>query len=425
MSLSSIFTPKQAEVIKSYQHDNWRYLILSGAVRSGKTFVDNYLFIAEIYHVSQRAKANNDPHPQYILAGYSSNTIYTNVIASLNTQFGIDLVTDRHGHYHLFGVDIVPAYTGSVRGMSAIRGMTSYGAYLNEASLATHDVFQEIIDRCSIEGSRIICDTNPDNPEHWLKKDYIDNKDPKARIKSFSFTIDDNTHLPAEYVNTLKATTPSGMFYDRRIKGLWVTGEGAIYRDFDEKKMSIKPDQLPDKLHYIAGIDWGYQHPCSITVFGFDRLGNYYLVDEITKQYKEIDYWTKVANQLRNQYGHDLVFFADSARPEHVDHFKHNGIDCRYGWKSVVPGIEIVAGLMKAGHFFVVKNHTEHFFDEVYNYQWDDKVDDKPVKEADHVMDSMRYAIATYIHLHEVKTYHPASNNRQSIINGMKRLGLP
>lgn len=421
MSLSSIFTPKQVKVIESYQHDDWRYLILSGAVRSGKTFVDNYLFISEIYHVSQKAKRRDDPHPQYILAGYSSNTIYTNVIASLNTQFGIDLGTDRHGHYHLFGVDIVPAYTGSIRGMSAIRGMTSYGAYLNEASLATHDVFQEIIDRCSIEESRIICDTNPDNPEHWLKKDYIDNHDPKARIKSFSFTIDDNTHLSSEYVDTLKATTPSGMFYDRRIKGLWVTGEGAIYRDFDECKMMV--DHVPDQLTYLAGVDWGYNHPCSIVVFGKDQQGNYYLVDEHTERYKEIDYWTDVAQQLQQQYGNSMPFYCDTARVEHIDHFKHAGINALYGYKQVVPGIEIVAGLMKAGHFFVEKGKTQSFLEEVYNYQWDDKAEDKPVKEMDHVMDAMRYCLATPIHQKEQKTYFPG-NTRENIAKGLQRFGL-
>lgn len=93
----------------------------------------------------------------------------------------------------MFGVEIIPAYTGTKRGIGTIRGMTSYGAYVNEASLSTQEVFQEIIQRCSFEGVRIIADTNPDNPEHWLKKDYIDH---------------------------LKAITPSGMYYDRSILGL-------------------------------------------------------------------------------------------------------------------------------------------------------------------------------------------------------------
>ena len=424
MSLDDIFTPKQKQVVEAYQHEDWRYLILSGAVRSGKTFVDNYLFIAEIWHVHQLAEKLHDVHPQYILAGFSSNTIYTNIIASLNSMFNVDLRTDRHGHYHLFGVDIVPAYTGSVRGMSAIRGMTSYGAYINETSLATHDVFQEIIDRCSVEESRVICDTNPDTPEHWLKKDYIDNKDPKARIKSFHFTIDDNPTLAKEYVNTIKATTPSGMFYDRRILGLWVTGEGAVYKDFDERTMVLPDNDVPEQFErYVVGVDWGYQHFGSIVVFGITDDGKWYLIEEHTEQYKEIGYWTKIAQQLQQKYGRDMPFYADTARPEHIDHFKHDGINVKYGWKSVVPGIEEVARLMKSGRFFVKQSAPVKFLDEIYNYRWDDKADDAVVKENDDCMDACRYAIATYLHEQEQKSYYP-NTSRKDILSGMQRFGL-
>lgn len=396
-------------------------MILTGAIRSGKTYIDNFLFLYELARTAKLAKENQDKHPQYILAGATSDSINKNVIISCENQFGIDFKLDRHGHYNLFGVDITPVSTSTMAGLKGARGFTAYGSYINEATLGVEPVFQEILQRCSMPGSRIIVDTNPDNPQHWLKTDYIDKQDPKMKKIVYHFTLDDNTRLAPDYVERIKAATPSGMYFERSILGLWVAGEGAIYRDFDKRKMLVK--HVPDHLHYIAGIDWGYQHPCSITVFGYDDQGNYYLVDEITKQYKEIDYWTAIAHQLQQKYGRDLLFYADSARPEHVDHFKHNDINCQNGWKSVVPGIEIVASLMKAGHFFVQKNHTEHFFDEIYNYQWDDKAQDQPVKEADHVMDSMRYALATKIHLQEQKKYYP-KQNRKAILNGMRRFGL-
>lgn len=422
MSLSDYLAPKQLEVLHTYLHDDFDMLVLTGAIRSGKTFIDNLLFIFELRRVAQMAKDNHDKHPQYILAGASSDTINKNVIISCENQFGINFKLDRHGHYSLFGVDITPVSTKTLGGLAGARGFTAYGGYVNEATLGVEPVFQEIQQRCSIDGARLIVDTNPDNPEHWFKKDYLDNKNPKTRMIQFHFTIDDNTHLSKRYIEGIKARTPNGVFYERAILGLWVTGEGAIYRDFDKSKMVV--DSVPNHLHYVAGIDWGYQHPCSITVFGYDDNGSFYLVDERTEQYKEIDYWTDIARQMQKKYGKNLVFYADSARPEHVDHFKHSGIDCRYGWKSVVPGIEVVAGLMKTGHFFVLKNHTQHFFDEIYNYQWDDKAEDRPVKEADHVMDSMRYCIATYLHMKERKTYHPVSNDRAGILRGMRELGL-
>ena len=120
-----------------------------------------------------------------------------------------------------------------VSGIAAIRGMTSYGAYINEASLAHEEVFDEIKSRCSGYGARILVDTNPDHPEHWLLKDYIQNDDPKAGILSYQFKLDDNTFLNNRYKDSIKASTPTGMFYERNINGEWVSGDGVVYADFD------------------------------------------------------------------------------------------------------------------------------------------------------------------------------------------------
>lgn len=382
--------------MQSYLNDDWKYLILNGAVRAGKTVIDNYLFLLELKRIKKLAEIEKEPHPQYILAGYSSNSIYTNVISSIENQFGIVMKTDRHGHYHLFGIDIVPAYTGSVRGIGAIRGMTSYGAYVNEASLATHEVFQEIVQRCSVRSARIICDTNPDIPTHWLKTDYIDNHDPKARIKAFSFTIDDNTFLSKDYVEALKAATPRGMFYDRSILGQWVTGDGIVYQDFNKDKMVIPKNRVPDGLDYYVGVDWGYEHPNPIILLGDDKDGNTYVLEDYTQKHKFINYWVKIAQNLQTRFGRNLIFYADSARPDNVNEFQSNGLNCINANKNVLPGIECVAKKMREGKFYVVDTASSGLLDEIYQYAWDESTG-LPLKENDvrHTdrLDAIRYAI--------------------------------
>ena len=396
MGLDQILTHKQKQVLHSYLHDDWKIMILSGAFRAGKTVMNNYIFVMELKRIAKLAKSRKDPHPQYILAGYSSNSIYTNVISAIESYFGITMKTDRHGHYHLFGVDIVPSYTGSIRGVGSIRGMTSYGAYINEASLATHDVFQEILQRCSIEGARIICDTNPDIPKHWLKTDYIDNPDPKARIKSFTFTIDDNTFLSKDYVESIKAATPKGMFYDRGILGQWVTGDGIVYRDFDKDKMVISREQVPDDLEYYVGVDWGYEHPNPIILLGDDKDGNTYVLADYTKKHKFIDYWVRIAKNLQASFGRNLIFYADSARPDNVNEFQSNGLNCINANKNVLPGIECVARKMREGKFYVIDTASSGLLDEIYQYAWDESTG-LPLKENDvrhnDRLDAIRYAI--------------------------------
>ena len=424
MSLSDQFTAKQREVLHDYLTGDFKMMILTGAIRSGKTFIDNLLFLYELKRTALQATKTGNLHPQYILAGASSGSIQNNVINSLDKQFGLRLNPDRHNHFHLFGVDIVPVYTESIRGLAGARGFDSSGAYINEASLANQEVFQEILNRCSDPGSRIICDSNPDSPQHWLKTDYIDNDNPKLKTVSYRFTLDDNTFLDPGYAQQIKAATPSGMYYDRSILGLWVTGEGAVYKDFDQRKMVIPDKDVPTSFHkYIAGVDWGYQHFGSIVVFGVDDADRWYLVEEYTEQYKEIGYWTKIAHQLQKKYGRDMPFYCDTARPEHIDHFKHNEINAKYGWKSVVSGISIVASLMKQGRFFVAQNAPMKFLEEIYNYRWDDKAEDAVVKENDDCMDACRYAIATYIHDEEQHSYYP-TNSRKNISSGLKRFGL-
>ena len=396
MGIDEILTNKQQQVLDSYLHDDWKFLILTGAFRAGKTIMNNYLFIMELKRIARLSIQRKDPHPQYILAGYSSNSIYTNVISAIESYFGITMKTDRHGHYHLLGIDIVPSYTGSIRGVGSIRGMTSYGAYINEASLATHDVFQEILQRCSIEGARIICDTNPDIPTHWLKTDYIDNHDPKARIKSFTFTIDDNTFLSKDYVESIKAATPRGMFYDRGILGQWVTGDGIVYQDFNKDKMVIPRDRVPDGLDYYVGVDWGYEHPNPIILLGDDKDGNTYVLEDYTQKHKFINYWVEIAKNLQTRFGRNLIFYADSARPDNVNEFQSNGLNCINANKNVLPGIECVARKMREGKFYVVDTASNGLLDEIYQYAWDESTG-LPLKENDvrhnDRLDAIRYAI--------------------------------
>ncbi|AUN43421.1 terminase large subunit [Streptococcus phage vB_SthS_VA460] len=105
----------------------------------------------------------------------------------------------------------------------------STGQDLDEASLANEFVFKEIISRYSGEGARVVWNSNPDNPNHWLNRDYIGKND--GKIIDFSFKLDDNTFLSKRYIDSIKAATPKGKFYDRCILGKWTVAEGANYDD--------------------------------------------------------------------------------------------------------------------------------------------------------------------------------------------------
>lgn len=408
-NLNNAYTDKQIDALKAYVDSDFKIMILSGAVRTGKTVIDNDLFLMELRRVSIQAKADGVREPLYILAGYSSTTITDNVLNPISNKYNIDFGFDKHGAFKLWGVKVVMAYTGNTRGMSAIRGMTAYGAYINEASLATKSVFEEINNRVSVKGGRILCDTNPDSPTHWLKTGFIDNKDPDLRVKTINFKLEDNRKfLEDSYISQLKASYGSGAMYDRAILGLWASGEGAVYVDWYDEENYIDRDDLPKIKKYYAGVDWGYKHYGSIVVVGEDYDGNIYLVDEYSRTLKGINFWKEVAQDIEEKYGKHgengskLIFVCDTARTENIEAFIMDNLMAVYANKRVEQGIELMAALIKTRKFKVVRdvlnNKDEHgnsisiFEDNIHGYVWDD---DKGVvlKEHDDCLDALRYVV--------------------------------
>lgn len=389
----NVLTEKQINAYERILYDDFFILGLHGAKRSGKTYINNLIFLRELKRVRKIADRLGVEEPMYILAGTSSTSIQNNVLQELYNSFDIEPKYNRHGSFTLLGVKIIQVYTGSIAGLKRARGFTAYGAYINEASLANELVFKEIISRCSGEGARVIWDSNPDNPNHWLKTDYIDNP-ADDMIINFHFRLDDNTFLSERYKQSIKVATPSGKFYDRDIEGLWTVAEGAIYSEFDKSIHMV--DKAPDKIvRYYAGVDWGYEHHGSIVIIGETADGTGYILDGIAEQHKHIEWWVARAKEFNAKYG-DIPYYCDTARVEHIDYFTNSGINALYANKSVMAGIEEVAKRYKARSLFYVKGTIPLFEKEIFEYRWKtNSTHDEPVKENDDVMDAVRYAVYT------------------------------
>lgn len=394
MGLEKLYTPKQIQVLKKSKKRDWFIMINDGAVRAGKTVVNNDVFLMELRRVKKQSLIDGVIEPMYILAGVSAATIQKNILQEIYNKYGIELKPDKYNNYKLFGVKIVMSYTGTIGGMGSIRGMTSYGAYINEASLANPRVFAEIVARCSAKGARLIADTNPEDPEHWLKKDYINKaRDPESGIVNFHFTLEDNTFADPQFIKNLKATTPSGMMTDRMIKGLWSSGDGMIYKDFNKELHTLTELEAADINYdrYFCGVDWGYDHYGVIVVFGV-KDGRYYLLREYAERHQSIEgYWLEIAQRIKREFG-DIPFYCDSARPDGLNAFIEGGINAINANKKVLAGITTVATMIKSLRFFVVWEKTKRFNQEIYKFIWK-KGKDEPVKEFDDVQDAIRYGI--------------------------------
>ncbi len=385
--------PKQKDVWETYICEKPKIMVCSGAKRAGKTFVLILVFLA---HMSKY----EDKGLSFIIGGATQASIRRNVLNDMEDILGKELKLDKTNAVEIFGNKVYCFDGANADAWKKARGFTSAGAFLNEAT-ALHDMFvKEVISRCSYQGAAVFMDTNPENPAHTVKTDYIDNdgqrlKSGRLNIKAFHFSLFDNIYLDPEYVESIVASTPSGMFTDRDIYGYWVAAEGVIYKDFNKEIHYVQSKDIKVKrfVKYFAGVDWGYKHPGSIVVIGEDAKSNLYVLEEHAKQHEEIDYWVDVAKDIKKRYG-NINFYCDSARPEHVKRFRREKLRAINADKTVVSGIEEVARLFKLNRLYVVEDKVKLFKKEIFMYVWNENTGE-PIKKWDDVLDSIRYAIYT------------------------------
>jgi PBSX family phage terminase large subunit len=406
--INDLYTKKQRDVLRFYyRNPDFFILVNHGAVRSGKTFIDNDIFLAELRRIGVHAKKYGILEPQYILAAASIGSVRRNIINPIIQKYGIKIKLDNFNQFRLFGVLVCCFGHDNIGNLSTVTGMTAYGAYVNEGTKANDEVLKQIIKRCSGDmnfKTHIIIDTNPDSPIHPLKVDYIDKADGKT-IQAFWWRLDDNEYISESYKANIKASTPSGVFTSRDIEGRWVTPEGAVYLDFDESKHLIDylPRRKDGKLNftrYFCGVDWGYEHKGSICLFGVvgegsgELDGKTILIKEITARHKLIGWWTEQAKNLIKEYGYGIPFYCDDARPDNISEFRTANIWAVEANKSISPGIEEVAKQLKMVEFLIYAGGTSEFLNEIYQYAWNPKTG-LPEKLNDDVMDAVRYAVYT------------------------------
>ena len=396
MSLNNL-TIKQQEVLESFIFDNPKILICSGAKRAGKTYILTQVFINHVATFRNRGVS-------FIIGGTTQASIRRNILNDLEAIIGKEIRLTKDNHFKLYGNKIYCFDGANADSYKKVRGFTSYGAFLNEAT-TLHDTFvKECISRCSGEGARIYMDTNPENPTHTVKVDYIDKdgqklSDGQLNIKAFNFTLYDNTFLNKEYVESIEASTPSGMFFDRDILGIWVASEGVVYKDFNKDIHYIKEADIKDIQFkkYFVGVDFGWEHHGSMVVDGLGVDDKYYLLKEYAYQHKDIDYWVNIAKDIVKEYG-NINFYCDHARPDYISKLKVNGIRAINARKEVLEGISTIATLFKTNKLLILEDNVDIFKKEIYNYVWKNGKDE-PVKTSDDVLDSLRYAIYTDIKL--------------------------
>lgn len=276
--MSTLFSPRQQQALSLVKSGGLRRInILEGSVRSGKTWISAVMWGFWV--------AASPRDGAYLMAGKTLTTLRRNVLEPMCGLFGKCFTYSlSKKEARLFGRRVYLEGAANAQAESKIRGMTLNGAYCDELSLFPEEFFAMLLSRLSVSGAKLLATTNPDNPGHWLKRNYLDNS--SIDLLDIKFTLEDNPYLPPEYVRALK-TEYTGVYYDRFILGNWVAAEGRIYEDFSDKCL-ISPEELKSRLSVsplmtsVVGVDYGGNKSASAFVHtGYDTgFQNVYVLSE-------------------------------------------------------------------------------------------------------------------------------------------------
>lgn len=240
-------TSKQNEYIRNATH---RWNIKTGAVRSGKSYVDT------AYTIPARIRERIGRPGLTVIFGVSRDTIERNVLQPMREIYGSGLVgtINNRNMAWVCGEDVYCLGAEKISQVAKVQGSSIKYAYGDEVAKWNREVFEMLKSRLDKPYSCFDGACNPENPTHWLKE-FIDSD---VDIYVQKYEIFDNIYLPKEYVENLCKEYEGTVYYDRLIKGLWKRAEGAIYRAFaDDPDRFVRPVNRQDIKEIRIGIDFG------------------------------------------------------------------------------------------------------------------------------------------------------------------------
>ncbi len=377
------------------EYEGYDAIICDGAVRSGKTLSMSLGFV---FWASVSFNGGT-----FAMCGKTVTSLRRNVITPLVgmlSELGftccekvsrsyIDItLLGRTNRFYLFG--------GKDEGSaSLIQGITLSGVFLDEVALMPRSFVEQALARCSVNGSKLWFNCNPDNPAHWFYTEWIRKAEHK-RALYLHFTMEDNPSLSKKLKSRYRRLY-SGAFYDRFILGKWTASEGIVYPMFNCESHVFSGDISCER--YVISCDYGTVNPSSFGLWGLSN-GKWHRI-------REYYYSSRREGISRTDEEHysALEKLADGLAIEKVivDPSAASFIECirRHGKfrvvkadNDVVTGIRRVCAALKQNQLMISDSCTD-ILREFSLYRWNDKsAGDFPVKENDHAMDDMRYFVS-------------------------------
>ena len=389
-------------------------VLLEGPVRTGKSMVwiEKSLACSLVYprHRTLWLRKTRASLTESIMQAFEDYSLTD----ELRAQVGFSSRGHRKDYTFANGSMIVPS------GMDTPDRLLSAEydkIYIFQCEELTERDYQFAISRLSGKASpyrQIGSDCNPQHPGHWLNRRFM-----KPNTRRILSRFEDNprwfdgenwTPDGLDLLSTLDRLT--GVQRERLLYGRWSSAEGMVYDGYDPNKHVI--DAMPpgwERWRKVRAIDFGYTNPFVCQWWTIDGDGRAYLYREYVKTGVTVRDHAEVIKRLSE--GEHFDYTVSDHDAEDRATLAQCGIETIAAIKDVSPGIQGVADRLRiAGDgkpriFFlrhamvdkVPEGKPWGTLAEIEGYLWQQPKEgraakEEPVKEHDHSMDAMRYAIA-------------------------------
>lgn len=263
------------------------------------------------------------------------------------------------------------------------------------ASMRNFNVYWQEVVRPTLTDTKgqVMFISTPKGFNHFY--DLFNTKD--EDYQSFHFTSYDNPFIPKEEIDKAGKEIPEDRFAQEYLADFRKT-EGLVYKEFDRSRHLIGKDTDTTAqanksfVDTILGIDFGYTNPSSIIPIKIDADNHYWILEEFYKTHQTTE---QIAEQAK-LYKPTKVY-ADPAEPDRIEILRKSGLNCREVSKDIVAGVDRVRELFKQNRIHIASG-CHNLIHELETYRYPEKKPDqneqeKPVKENDHALDALRYAL--------------------------------
>lgn len=411
------FSKKQMQVLcwwcRGSPNENKSAVICDGAVRSGKTVCMGISFISWAFYRFQ--------NQSFALCGKTIRSLKRNMVSALlpvlhelgfscklkYTENCLEISCGgRSNRFYLFG--------GKDESSSAlIQGMTLAGVLFDEVALMPRSFVEQALARCSVENSKFWFNCNPENPQHWFYREWIQNAEQKNALY-LHFRMEDNPSLSKQMLARYRSLY-SGTFYERFVLGKWVASQGLVYAFMTWERFCPVPRGAFEK--YAVSCDYGTVNPSSFGLWGkqgavWYRIDEYYFDSRQTGEQRTDEEHYAELEKLADGRKIECVVVDPSAASFMAVIRRHGKFHVIPANNEVIDGIRSVGVALKQGDIRICSNCTDSIR-EFGLYRWNDSAGrDAPVKENDHAMDDIRYFVTTVLNHGGEEFYAVAARRR-------------